>query len=224
VQVQKRAFYVALGVSLSGTRDVLGIWAAEAEGAKFWLSILTELKNRGVEDIFFVCADGLTGLDKSLESAFPRAVLQTCIVHLIRSALRFVSWTDRKELAAALRPIYTADNEAQAKVELEAVEAKYNSKYPGVARAFRNRWEHFVPFLAYPPELRRILYTTNAIESLNSQLRKSLRNRGPFPNDEAVFKLFFLAIRNAKLKWKADKTWYRVLTQLDIFFEGRLPA
>jgi len=224
VQVQKRAFYVAMGVSLSGTRDVLGIWAAEAEGAKFWLSILTELKSRGVEDIFFVCADGLTGLDKAVEAAFPRAVLQTCIVHLIRNALRFVSWADRKELAAALRPIYTADNETQAKAELEALEAKYNSEYPGVARAFRNRWEHFVPFLAYPPELRRILYTTNAIKSLNSQLRKSLRNRGPFHNDEAVFKLFVLAIRNAKLKWKADKNWYRVLTQLDIFFEGRLPA
>ncbi|MDX2054001.1 MAG: IS256 family transposase [Polyangiaceae bacterium] len=224
VQVQKRAFYVALGVTLNGTRDVLGIWAAETEGAKFWLNILTELKGRGVEDILFVCADGLSGLDKALEAAFPRAVLQTCIVHLIRNALRYVSWTDRKELATALRPMYTAENETQAKAELEAIEARYNSKYPGVARTFRNRWEHFVPFLAYPPELRRILYTTNAIESLNSQLRKPLRNRGPFPNDEAVFKLFFLAIRNAKTRWNADKSWYRTLAQLDIFFEGRLPV
>jgi putative transposase len=224
VQVQKRAFYVALGVKLDGKRDVLGIWAAEAEGAKFWLGILNELRNRGVQDILFVCADGLTGLDKALEAAFPKAVFQTCVVHLIRSALRFVSWSDRKELAAALKPLYTADNEEQAKAELETLEAKYATRYPSVARTFRNRWSQFVPFLAYPQELRRILYTTNAIESLNSQLRKALANRGPFPNDEAVFKLFFLAIRNAKLRWKADPLWFRALAQLDIFFEGRLPA
>jgi len=224
VQIQKRAFYVALGIRLDGKRDVLGIWAAATEGAKFWLGILNELRNRGVQDILFVCADGLTGLDKALEAAFPKAVFQTCVVHMIRSALRFVSWSDRKELAAALKPLYTAENEEQAKVELEALEAKYGTKYPSVARTFRSRWEHFVPFLAYPPELRRILYTTNAIESLNSQLRKSIGSRGPFPNDEAVFKLFFLAIRNAKVHWKADRGWCRVLAQLDIYFEGRLPA
>jgi len=224
VQVQKRPFYIALGVRLDGKRDVLGIWAAETEGAKYWLGILNELRNRGVEDILFVCADGLTGLDKALEAAFPKAVFQTCVVHMIRAALRFVSWSDRKELAAALKPIYTAENEEQADLALQELEAKYNVKYPSVARTFRNRWQQFVPFLAYPPELRRILYTTNVIESLNSQLRKALGNRGPFPNDEAVFKLFFLAIRNAKVHWKADRGWCRVLAQLDIYFEGRLPA
>lgn len=224
VQVQKRAFYVALGIRLDGRRDVLGIWAAETEGAKFWLSILNELRSRGVEDILFVCADGLSGLDKALETAFPKAVFQTCVVHLIRSALRFVSWADRKEVAAALKPLYVAENEPQAELELERLSAKLDAKYPSVARTFRNRWELFVPFLAYPPEVRRILYTTNAIESLNSQLRKSLKARGPFPNDEAVFKLFFLAIRNANVRWRAAPNWHRVLAQLDIFFEGRLPV
>lgn len=223
-QVRKRAFYIALGVRCSGTRDVLGIWAAETEGAKFWLSVLTELKNRGVDDVLFVCADGLSGLDQAIEAAFPRAVMQTCIVHLIRSALRFVSWTDRHELAAALKPLYTAENEEAAQRELENLEHNYAARYPSVARVFRSRWEHFVPFLSYPAEIRRFLYTTNAIESLNSQLRKVLRGRGPFPNDEAVFKLFFLAVRNAKVNWKSPPNWHNVLAQLDIFFEGRLPA
>lgn len=224
VQVQKRAFYVTLGVRLNGTRDVLGIWAAETEGAKYWLGILTELRNRGVEDILFVCADGLTGLDKALETAFPKTVFQSCVVHMIRSALRFVSWADRKEITAALKPLYTAENEAKAELVLEELEDKYAAKYPSVPRTFRSRWQQFVPFLAYPQEIRRILYTTNAIESLNSQLRKALGNRGPFPNDDAVFKLFFLALRNAKLRWRADPQWNRMLAQLDIMFEGRLPA
>lgn len=223
-QVSKRAFYIALGVGLDGKRDVLGIWAAPTEGAKFWLSILTELKNRGVEDILFICADGLTGLDKAVEAAFPKAVMQTCIVHLIRAALRFVSWADRRAVAAALKPLYTAENEDAALQELEKLEHKHGDKYPTVIRTFRSRWEQFVPFLSYPQEIRRMLYTTNAVESLNSQLRKVLRNRGPFPNEDAVFKVLFLAIQNAKTRWRANKNWNRVLSQLDIFFEGRLPA
>lgn len=222
--VQKRAFYVALGVGVDGNRDVLGLWAAQTEGAKHWLSILNELKNRGIDDILVVCADGLSGLDRALEAAFPRAVFQTCIVHLIRNALKYVSWADRKELASALKTMYTASTETEAKCALEAIEAKYATRCPAVARTFRTRWEQFVPFLAYPKDVRRLLYTTNAIESLNSQLRKSLRARGPFPNDDAVFKLFFLAIRNAKTNWKKDKFWYPILAQFDIFFEGRIPA
>jgi len=223
-QVTKRAFYIALGVGLDGQRDVLGIWAAPTEGAKFWLTILTELKNRGVEDIFFICADGLAGLDRAVEAAFPRAVMQTCIVHLIRAALRFVSWADRKALARALKPLYTAENEAAALVALEKIEHDHGEKYPAAIRTFRSRWEHFVPFLSYPQEIRRMLYTTNAVESLNSQLRKVLRNRSPFPNEDAVFKVLFLAIQNAKTRWSPAKTWKQVLRQLDIFFEGRLPA
>jgi putative transposase len=223
-QVTKRAFYIALGVGLDGKRDVLGMWSAPTEGAKFWLSILTELKNRGVEDILFICADGLTGLDKAVEAAFPKTVMQTCIVHLLRTALRFVSWADRKQVAVALKPLYTAADEDAALAELEQVEKKLGQKYPSVVRTFRNRWEQFVPFLSYPDEIRRMLYTTNTIESLNSQLRKVLRSRSPFPNEEAVFKVLFLAIQNAKTRWRASPNWPRALAQLDIFFEGRLPA
>lgn len=165
-----------------------------------------------------------SGLDKAVEAAFPTTVMQTCIVHLIRAALRFVSWADRKAVAAALKPLYTAENEDAALTELEKLEHKYGGKYPTVIRTFRSRWEQFVPFLSYPQEIRRMLYTTNAVESLNSQLRKVLRNRGPFPNDDAVFKVLFLAIQNAKSRWRASKHWNRVLSQFDIFFEGRLPA
>jgi len=223
-QVTKRAFYVALGVRVDGTRDVLGLWVAASEGSKFWLSILTELKNRGVHDILFICADGLTGLGQAIDAAFPKAVHQTCVVHMIRSALRFVSWSDRKKISAALRPIYHAENEQAAEFALSEAAKELDGKYPSVTRTFRNRWAEFVPFLSYPTELRRMLYTTNAVESLNSQLRKTLRQRGPFPNDEAVFKLLFLAIQNAKVHWRRPIAWTRMLVQLDIFFEGRLPA
>lgn len=223
-QVKKRAFYVALGVQTDGTRDVLGFWVAESEGAKFWLSVLTELKNRGVSDVLFVCADGLSGLPQAIEAAFPEAVHQTCVVHLIRSATRFVSWSDRREVIAALRTVYTAPTEEAAAEALDAVEAQYKHQYPRVARVFRDRWEDFVPFLSYPQEVRKMLYTTNAIESLNSQLRKFLRGRGPFPNDEAVFKLLYLGTKNAKMHWRRPIGWNKILSQFDIFFEGRLPA
>lgn len=223
-QVQKRAFYVALGVRVDGTRDVLGLWVAASEGSKFWLSILTELKNRGVHDILFICADGLTGLPQAIDAAFPKAVHQTCVVHLIRSSLRFVSWSDRKLVSAMLRPVYHAENEQAAELALNEAAKQLDAKCPSVVRTFRNRWAEFVPFLSYPAELRRMLYTTNAVESLNSQLRKTLRQRGPFPNDEAVFKLLYLAIRNAKVRWRRPIAWTRMLVQLDIFFEGRLPA
>lgn len=222
--VKKRAFYVALGMGVDGKRDVLGLWVAETEGAKFWLEIFTELKARGISDILFLCADGLTGLDRAIEAAFPKTVHQTCIVHLIRSSMRFVSWADRKALAASLKPLYTAENEQTALEVLNALEAKWGAKYPAAIRSWRQRWSLFVPFLAYPVEVRRILYTTNAVESLNSQLRKVIRYRGPFPNDDAVFKLFFLAIQNAKMNWKAPVNWMTTLAHFDIFFEGRLPA
>lgn len=223
-QVKKRAFYVALGVQMDGTRDVLGFWVAAAEGAKFWLSVLTDLKNRGVSDVLFVCADGLTGLPQAIEAAFPEAVHQTCVVHLIRSALRFVAWKDRKEVTKALRDVYTAVDADAAADALDAIEARYKARYPSITRAFRDRWTDFVPFLSYPAEIRRMLYTTNAIESLNAQLRKFLRNRGPFPNDEAVLKLLFLGTRNAKVHWKRPIHWNAILSQFDIYFEGRLPA
>lgn len=223
-QVQKRAFYVAMGIGMDGHRDVLGLWAAQSEGAKLWLGILTELRQRGIEDIFFVCADGLTGLDRAVEAAFPTTVFQTCIVHLIRASLRYVSFADRRDLAKKLKEIYTADNQEQARRALDETEAIWGTKYPGAIRTWRSRWGEFVPFLGYSNEIRRILYTTNAIESVNSQLRRVLGNRGPFPNDDAVLKLFFLAIGNAKLRWKPAPGWLQILAQFDIIFDGRMPA
>ena len=223
-QVKKRAFYVVLGMGLDGRRDVLGLWVAETEGAKFWLEVFTDLKNRGVNDVLFLCADGLTGINRAIEVAFPKAVHQTCIVHLIRASMRFVSYADRGALAASLKPLYTAENESAARDALGELETKWGRKYPAAVRTWKQRWELFIPFLAYPVPIRRILYTTNCIESLNSQLRKVIRNRGPFPNDDAVFKLFFLAIRNAKDGWNAPHHWSSALAHFDIHFEGRLPA
>jgi putative transposase len=222
--IKKRPFYVVLGIQTDGKRDVLGLWAAQSEGAKFWLEVLTDLKNRGVQDVFFICADGLAGIGQAISTAFECAVYQTCVVHLIRNAMKFVSWADRKELAAAFRELYTAPNEEAARAALEAVEQRFGQKYPGAIRVWKSRWTDFVPFLAYPLEIRRILYTTNVIESLNSQLRKPLRHRGPFPNDESVFKVFFLAIKNAKTHWKPAPGWLHVLAHFDIVFEGRLPT
>jgi putative transposase len=222
--VSKRAFYVALGVQTDGHRDVLGFWSAETEGARFWLSVLTELKNRGVRDVLFVCADGLSGLANAIQAAFPRAVHQTCVVHLIRAAMRFVSYKDRKEVSDSLRAVYTGPNEEAADAALADVEKRFGRAYPSVARTFRDRWSDFIPFLSYPPEIRRILYTTNVVESLNSQLRKVLRQRGPLPNDDAVYKLLYLAIRNAQSRWHPTAGWLAARAQLDIIFEGRMLA
>ena len=223
-QVQKRAFYVAMGIGLDGCRDVLGLWVARTEGAKLWLGILNELRQRGVEDIFFVCADGLNGLDRAVEATFPKSVFQTCIVHLIRASLRYVSYADRTELARMLKSVYTADNEDQARRALDNVEAAWGEKYPGAIRTWRSRWAEFIPFLAYSQPIRRVLYTTNVIESVNAQLRRVLGNRGPFPNDDAVLMLFFLALGNAKRQWKPAPGWSQIMAQLDILFEDRLPA
>jgi putative transposase len=171
--VQKKAVYVALGVTMDGRRNVLGIWFEQTEGAKFWLSVLTDLRNRGVEDVFFVCCDGLSGFPQAIEAAFPKAIVQTCIVHMIRASLRYVTLTDRKPVVNALKPIYTADTEEAASAALAEFEARWAARYPTIARLWRSRWAEVVPFLAFPKEVRKILYTTNIIESLNSQLRKS---------------------------------------------------
>lgn len=221
--IKKRPFYVALGVSMDGRRDVLGLWTTENESAKFWLEIFSELKNRGVEDIFFICADGLSGIDKAIEAAFQNAVYQTCVVHLIRNAMKYVSFEHRKAMAADFRAMYTAPTVEAAEAELDKIEATWGKKYPSAIRTWRSRWTDFIPFLAYAPEVRRILYTTNAIESVNSQLRKSLRHRGPFPNLDSVFKVFFLSIQNAKTRWKAAPGWTAILANLEVTFEGRLP-
>ena len=221
--VKKKAVYVALGVTVEGKRDVLGLWISETEGARFWLGILTELKNRGVEDIFFVCCDGLTGLPDAIEAAFPKAVVQTCIVHMIRASLRHVTYVDRPVLVAALKPIYSAETEAAAKAALDAFDERWGSRYPAITKLWRSRWAEVTPFLAYPREIRR-LHTTNAIESLNSQLRKVIKPKGHFPSDDAVLKILFLAIQLAKCHWKAAREWKSAMGHFAIVFENRFPA
>lgn len=222
--VTKKAVYIALGMGLDGNREVLGFWIEATESARMWLSILTDLKNRGVEDIFFVCCDGLTGLPQAIETAFPKAVVQTCIVHMIRASLRHVAWGDRKVVVASLKPIYAAETEEAAQRALAAFEERWRSKYPAIAKQWRVRWNEIVPFLAYPPEVRRALYTTNIIESLNAQLRKVLRPKGHFPTDEAVTKILFLALRHAKLNWKSPIFWRQTLAHFSVMFGDRYPA
>ncbi len=222
--VSKKAVYVALGMRLDGHREVLGLWFEGTEGARFWLHVLTELKSRGVEDILFVCCDGLSGFPQAIATAFPRAIVQTCIVHMIRASLRYVPWNDRRALVADLRAIYAASTESDAEVALEAVEKKWSKRYPSVAKMWRNRWQEVVPFLAFPAEIRKILYTTNAVESLNSQLRKVLRPKGSFPSDDAVLKLLYLALSRAKQGWSRPTGWAQALAHLAIMFPNRLPT
>jgi transposase-like protein len=193
--VRNKAAHIAVGVDFEGIKHVLGIWVQTTEGAKFWASVCAELANRGVRDVLIVCCDGLTGFPEAIAATWPQATVQTCVVHLIRAAMRFVNYKDRKAVAAALKPIYQAASEDAALVELEAFEATpLGAKYPSTVKAFRDAWARFVPFLAFPPTLRRVIYTTNSIESLNYQLRKVTKNRGHFPNDLAVVKLLWLAI------------------------------
>jgi putative transposase len=222
--VAKKAVYVALGMTPDGNRDVLGILLQGTEGARFWLSILTDLKNRGVQDVFFVCCDGLSGFPQAIEAAFPKAIVQTCIVHMIRASLRYVSSQDRKKMVVDLRAIYGADSEPAALAALDTFQERWGAKYPTVARLWRSRWPEVVPFLGYPKEIRKILYTTNIIESLNAQLRKVLRPKGHFPHDDAVLKILFLALQRAKLHWNKPAAWSQALAHFAILFHDRLPA
>ena len=199
--VRNKAAHIAVGVDIEGIKHVLGIWVQTSEGAKFWASVCAELANRGVRDVLIVCCDGLTGFPEAIEATWHNATVQTCVVHLIRAATRFVSYQHRKSVAAALKPIYQAADAEAARVELEAFKASdLGQRYPNTVATFENAWERFTPFLAFPPELRRVIYTTNSIESLNFQLRKIIKNRGHFPNDDAVVKLLWLAICNIEDK------------------------
>lgn len=199
--VRNKAAHIAVGVDLDGIKHVLGIWVQTSEGAKFWAGVCAELANRGVRDVLIVCCDGLTGFAEAIEATWSQATVQTCVVHLIRAATRFVGYQHRKSVAAALKPIYRAVDADAARAELEAFKAgELGQRYPNTVATFENAWERFAPFLAFPPELRRVIYTTNAIESLNYQLRKIIKNRGHFPNDEAVVKLLWLAICNIEDK------------------------
>jgi putative transposase len=221
--VRNKAVYLALGVSRDGTREILGIWIENTEGAKFWLKVFNELRNRGVADILIAVSDGLTGMDQALGAAFPKATLQTCIVHLLRNSLDYASWKERKALAAALRPIYTAPTVEAAEAALDAFEAgEWGRKFPTVAAAWRRAWDRVIPFFAFPAPIRRVIYTTNAIESVNARVRKIIKTRGHFPTDEAATKLIWLALRNITARWiKASHDWKEAMNQFAILYGER---
>lgn len=223
--VINKAVYLAIGVTWDGTKDILGMWIAETEGAKFWLQVITELKNRGVKDIFIACVDGLKGFPEAIEAVFPDTQVQLCIVHMVRNSLRYVSWKQRKEVAADLKGIYHAPTVDQAEANLIAFANKWDVSHPTISKSWRNNWERIIPLFGYPPEIRKAIYTTNAIESMNMSLRKVTKNRGSFPNDEAMTKLLYLAIRNISKKWTMPiHDWKSALNQFTIIFETRMPA
>jgi putative transposase len=221
--VRSRACYLAIGVSVDGEREVLGIWWRESEGAKFWLAVLNDLHHRSVEDVLVCCVDGLTGFPEAIAAVFPHAWVQTCIVHQIRNSMRFVTWKDRKQAAADLKPVYRAINAEAAETALDAFEEKWGERYPMIADSWRERWEHIIPFLALPADLRRAVYTTNSIENLNRQIRKTIKTRGHFPDEQAATKLIYLAIIRAEGAWKKPYNWTGALRGLKIHFGDRLP-
>jgi putative transposase len=222
--VRNLACYLALGVTCDGEREVLGIWWQETEGAKFWLAVLNDLRRRGVGDVLISCVDGLKGFPEAIEAVYPHAWVQTCIVHLIRASLRYVNYRDLKKVTAALRPIYTAANADQALVELERFDTEWGGRYPATVRAWRDAWEHVTPFLSLPEELRKAVYTTNTIEGLHRQIRKAIKTRGHFPDQQAATKLIYLAIIKADAKWQRNRTWSGPRAALKIHFGDRYPG
>ena len=221
--VRNKAVYLALGVRPDGTREILGLWIENTEGAKFWMKVFNDLKTRGVHDILIAVTDGLKGMSEALAVVYPATTLQTCIVHLIRNSLDYASWKDRRALAAAIKPIYTAANTESAEAELSAFEAgPWGERFPTVAAAWRRAWSSVIPFFAFPPAVRRVIYTTNALESVNARLRKIIKTRGHFPSDEAASKLIWLALRNITAKWsKASHDWKTAMNQFAILYEDR---
>jgi putative transposase len=221
--VRTKAVYLALGVAPDGTKDILGLWIEQTEGAKFWLRVMTELKSRGVDDVLYAVVDGLKGFPEAITTVFPQTTVQTCIVHLLRYSLDFVTWQHRKAVAAMLKAIYRAPTPEGARAALEAFAAsEWGRKYPPIAPAWRRHWEHVIPIFAHPPEIRRMLYTTNAIESLHMQLRKIVKTRGHFPTDEAATKLLYLALRNVTRRWRqAPREWKAAMNQFAILYPDR---
>lgn len=224
--VRNKAIYLALGVLPDGTRDILGLWIENTEGAKFWMKVFNDLKTRGVADILIAVTDGLKGMPEALAAVFPATTLQTCIVHLIRNSLDYASWKDRRALAAAIKPIYTAPSAEAALSELEAfAQGPWGEKFPTVAAAWRRSWDRVIPFFAFPPAIRRVIYTTNAIESVNARLRKIIKTRGHFPSDDAATKLIWLALRNITTDWgRAAKDWKEAMNQFAILYAERFEA
>jgi putative transposase len=222
--VSNRCVYLAIGVNLEGKKETLGLWTAENEGAKFWLSVLTELQNRGIRDIFIACVDGLKGFTEAIVSVFPETITQICIVHQIRNSLSYISYKDRKLVASDLRPVYTAVTEEEALFALELFGEKWNSKYPIIAKSWKANWQKINPMFQFPNEIRRAIYTTNVIESLNYSLRKITKTRAAFPTEEAALKLLFLGLQNVSKKWTMPiQNWSLAMNQMAIIFEGRMP-
>lgn len=222
--VQNRAVYVAIGVTLDGNKDVLGLWTSANEGAKFWLQVLTEIRNRGVQDVFIACVDGLKGFPAAIETVFPQAQVQLCIVHLVRHSLNYVSWKQRREVAADLRPIYTAPTADEAARQLEEFAAKWDKPNPTISQVWRRNWERITPFFAFPSDIRKVMYTTNAVESLNMSLRKIIKTRASFPNEDAALRLLYLALRNHSKKWRFVQGWREALNHFQILWPDRMPA
>ena len=222
--VCNRTVYVVYAITLEGKKEVLGLYLGENEGAKFWLYVLTELKNRGMEDIFILCADGLKGLTESVEAAFPKTIFQTCIVHMMRHSLNYVPYTDKKAVAADLKKIYQSNTIELAREALDDFEITWGDKYPAIVKSWRNNWEKITPFLQFPKEIRRVIYTTNIVESLNSTLRKAVRNRGHFSTEDSIMKVLYLAIRGVSKKWNMPiREWKQALNHFAILFEDRFP-
>ena len=224
-RVINKSVYLALAVNTSGQKELLGIWISQNEGVKFWLGILTELKTRGVQDIFIACVDGLTGMDEAIQSAFPKTWVQLCIVHMVRNSLKFVSYKHRKEMAGDLKAIYRAVTEDEAASALEALAEKWDGRYPTVSKSWRTHWAKIIPMFAFPDDIRKVIYTTNAVESVNMTLRKASRNHRIFPNDEAVIKVMYLAGQLISRKWTMPlRDWGAAMNQFSILFEGRVPS
>ena len=221
--MQNRACYLAIGVSVEGDREPLGIWWQDQEGAKFWMGALSDLQQRGVRDVLICCVDGLSGFPEAIEAIYPQAWVQTCIVHEIRQSLRYVNYKDRKPVAHDLRAVYTAANAEQAQAALEAFDGRWGAQYPMIARMWRRDWEYIIPFLSLPAPLRRVVYTTNTIEAMHRQVRKAIKTRGAFPDEQAATKLIYLAILRAESKWRRVHSWTPALAALKIHFEDRLP-
>jgi len=221
-QVENRAVYVAIGIDLEGRKDVLGLWTSANEGAKFWLQVLSELRNRGMKDVFIACVDGLKGFPEAIETVYPQAQVQLCIVHLVRASLNYVSWQHRKAVANDLKTVYRAATAEEAERALRDFAAKWDGKYPTIAALWQRNWLRVIPFFAFAPEIRKIIYTTNAVESLNMSLRKSLKTRGAFPSEEAALKVMYLALRKVIAKWKPPLHWKAALNRFTILWEDRI--
>jgi putative transposase len=220
-RVENRAVYVAVGINLEGRKDVLGLWTSATEGAKFWLNVLTELRNRGVKDIYLVCVDGLKGFPQAIETVYPKAQVQLCIVHLVRASLNYVTWKDRKVAVKDLKPVYRAPSADEAERQLSEFEAKW-PKYPAIGKLWREQWERVIPFFAFPEEVRKVVYTTNAVESLHMSLRKVIKTRGSFPTEEAALKLLYLALTKVAAKWETVQNWKQMLNYLETMCADRI--